>query len=49
MGDRIADPWGARARPTPAAPPGPCVSTPIFLDYARRKDFRDRDGAPLVK
>jgi anaerobic selenocysteine-containing dehydrogenase len=31
-------------------PPGEARSDlDIFLDYARRMDFRDRDGAPLVK
>ncbi|HEY8611591.1 MAG TPA: nitrate reductase [Roseomonas sp.] len=31
-------------------PPGEARSDlGIFLDYARRMDFRDRDGAPLVK
>jgi anaerobic selenocysteine-containing dehydrogenase len=32
------------------APPGEARSDlEIFLDYARRMDFRDRDGAPLIK
>jgi anaerobic selenocysteine-containing dehydrogenase len=32
------------------APPGEARSDlAIFLDYARRMDFRDRDGAPLIK
>jgi ferredoxin-nitrate reductase len=31
-------------------PPGDALSDlEIFLDYARRMDFRDRDGAPLIK
>jgi anaerobic selenocysteine-containing dehydrogenase len=31
-------------------PPGEARSDlEIFLDYARRMDFRDRDGAPLIK
>lgn len=31
-------------------PPGEARSDlDIFLDYARRMDFRDRDGAPLIK
>ena len=31
-------------------PPGEARSDlDIFLDYARRMDFRDKDGAPLVK
>jgi anaerobic selenocysteine-containing dehydrogenase len=31
-------------------PPGDARSDlDIFLDYARRMDFRDRDGAPLIK
>jgi anaerobic selenocysteine-containing dehydrogenase len=31
-------------------PPGEArADLDIFLDYARRMDFRDRDGAPLVK
>jgi anaerobic selenocysteine-containing dehydrogenase len=31
-------------------PPGDArADLDIFLDYARRMDFRDRDGAPLVK
>ncbi|RKT55975.1 molybdopterin oxidoreductase family protein [Saccharothrix australiensis] len=31
-------------------PPGEARSDlDVFLDYARRMDFRDRDGAPLVK
>jgi anaerobic selenocysteine-containing dehydrogenase len=31
-------------------PPGQArADLDIFLDYARRMDFRDRDGAPLVK
>ena len=46
--------------PTPTAPctsPSKAVEPPgearadldIFLDYARRMDFRDRDGEPLIK
>jgi anaerobic selenocysteine-containing dehydrogenase len=32
------------------APPGEArPDLDIFLDYARRMDFRDRDGAPLIK
>ena len=31
-------------------PPGEArADLDIFLDYARRMDFRDRDGAPLIK
>lgn len=31
-------------------PPGEARSDlDIFLDYARRMDFRDKDGAPLIK
>ena len=31
-------------------PPGDArADFDIFLDYARRMDFRDKDGAPLVK
>ena len=31
-------------------PPGDArADLDIFLDYARRMDFRDRDGAPLIK
>src|SRR4051812_28147680 len=31
-------------------PPGEAKSDlDIFLDYARRMDFRDKDGAPLIK
>jgi anaerobic selenocysteine-containing dehydrogenase len=31
-------------------PPGEaCSDLDIFLDYARRMDFRDRDGRPLIK
>ncbi|WP_217914539.1 molybdopterin oxidoreductase family protein [Miltoncostaea marina] len=35
---------------TAVEPPGEArPDLDIFLDYARRMDFRDRDGAPLVK